>query len=124
MDDDRVFCCSCHQSFPSFNNAKALRVHNKAVHRHFRYECSICNNVFLTDAILQMHKQDSHRPPPPPPPPAQQQQDQAGQPQGNIIIFLFEFSFHWFFFFFLLAFVSKLIFKHICSTFLFVLIEP
>lgn len=91
VDDDRVVCCNCHQSF---NNARVLNEHNNAVHKHFHYECNICNNVFLTNAILQVHKQDSHVPPPPPL--AQQQQDQ-GQPQGNIIIFLFEFSFHFFF---------------------------
>ena len=91
MDDDRVVCCNCHQSF---NNARAFNEHNNAVHKRFHYECNICNNVVLTNAILQVHKQDSHVPPPPPL--AQQQQDQ-GQPQGNIIIFLFEFSFHFFF---------------------------
>ena len=63
------------------------------MHKNFHYQCNICYNVFYTDAILQVHKQDSHAPPPSPPPlrppPTQQQQDQAGQPQGNIIIYIY-----------------------------------
>ena len=63
------------------------------MHKNFHSQCNICYNVFYTDAILQVHKQDSHAPPPLRPPPAQQQQDQAGQPQGNIIIYIYIYIF-------------------------------